>query len=366
MVTVARDFSPWAWAQRSSLGEEETMLAIRIHEPGGPEVLRYEEVDRPEPGPGQVLIELRAAALNHRDIWTRLGRQGARFFPVIPGSDGAGVVAAVGPGVGGVQTGDEVVINSVISDGTCEFCLAGQQSLCDHFNILGTPPLQGTYAEYVVLPAAMVYPKPRSLSWEEAAAFPLSSLTAYHLLVGRAQVRPGEVVLILGVGGGVAMFALQLAKLAGATAIVTSSSDAKLARAKELGADAGINYVTSDWVAEALRLTAGRGADIVVETVGAATWSGSLLAVRKGGRIAVCGGTTGNDGTTNLRDVFWRQVSILGSTMGNHREFVEVLRLYESGKLRPVIDSVVPLADAAKAHARMDAGTQFGKIVLRP
>jgi NADPH:quinone reductase-like Zn-dependent oxidoreductase len=337
--------------------------AIRLHEPGGLEVLRYEEVPTPTPGPGEALVRLRAAALNHRDVFIRLGRQLTDAMPFTPGSDGAGVVEAVGEGVANVQPGDEVVIYPVVPDNTCPACLAGQQSLCESFQILGGPR-DGTYAEYIVMPALNIYPKPKALSWEEAAAFPLAGLTAYRMVVSRAEVRPGELVLIHGIGGGVATFALQFAKAAGATVIVTSSSDQKLARAEGLGADHMINYAATDWRAEVRRLTNGRGVDVVVETVGAATWAGSLEAVRKGGRVAICGATTGTMAESNLRQIYWHQLTVIGSTMGTHAEFGQMLRLLEAGKVKPVVDTVMPLAEAGRAHQRMEEQGQFGKIVL--
>ena len=340
------------------------MRAVRIHEPGGPEVLRYEEVATPTPGPGEVLVQLRAACLNRRDVWIRRGMQGTHFFPCIPGSDGAGVVAALGPEVGGVAAGQEVVINPALSDDTCRFCQAGQHSLCQSFDIIGTR-VPGTYAEHIVVPASAAVPKPTALSWEEAAALPVAALTAYHLLFTRARLQAGETVLILGIGGGVATFALQMAKLAGAAVFVTSSSDEKLARAVKLGADATMNYRREDWAARALELTDGLGVGLVVETVGKETWADSLRAVRRGGRIAICGGTSGWSAETNLRDLYWRQVSVVGSTMGDRWEFARMLELYGSGRLRPIIDAVFPLAEAAHAHQRLDQQEQFGKIILR-
>lgn len=340
------------------------MRAVRIHEAGGPEVLRYEEVATPQPGPGEVLVQLRAAALNRRDIWIRTGRQGTAFFPCIPGSDGAGVVAAVGPGVASASEGQEVVVNPVLSDDTCRFCQAGLHSLCDNFDIIGTR-VRGTYAEYIVVPASALVAKPPTLSWEEAAALPVAALTAYHLLFTRARLRPGETVLVLGIGGGVATCALQLAKFAGATVFVTSSSDEKLAMAQKLGAAAAINYRREDWAARALELTDGLGVDLVVETVGKETWADSLRSVRRGGRIAICGGTSGYTAETNLRDLFWRQVSVLGCTAGDRWEFARMLELYGSERLRPVIDAVFPLAEAQEAHQRLDRQEQFGKVVLR-
>jgi zinc-binding alcohol dehydrogenase/oxidoreductase len=339
------------------------MKAIRIHQAGGPEALHFEEVPTPVAGFGEVLVRLRAAALNRRDIGIRLGRQLAEAMPFVPGSDGAGIVEAAGEGADSVRLGDEVVIYPVVADNTCHFCLAGQHSMCENFEILGGPR-DGTYAQYIVMPAVNIYPKPAPLSWSEAAAFPLASLTAYRMIVSRARVGPGERVLIHGIGGGVATFALQFAKAVGANVIATSGSDDKLARAEALGADELINYAKFDWQAEVNRITAGRGVDVVVETVGAATWQGSLQAVRKGGRVVLCGATTGLAAETNLRQIYWHQVEVLGSTMGTHAEFAQMLALYEAGRIKPVVDTVLPLAEAPRAHQRLEEARQFGKIVL--
>jgi NADPH:quinone reductase-like Zn-dependent oxidoreductase len=291
-------------------------------------------------------------------------------FPLVPGSDGAGVVEAVGGGVTRVRPDDEVVILPTMFCGVCRYCLAGQHSLCVRFDlktansgILGGPD-QGTYAQYIVVPERNVFPRPRNLSWEESAAFPLAGLTAYRLVVKRAGIRAGEQILIHGVGGGVATFALQIARAAGARVMVTSSSDQKLARARELGAEATVNYHDPSWEQAVLDWTAGLGVDLVVETVGAATWDSSLRLVGRGGRIAICGATSGQDIGTNLRAVFWNQLSILGTTMGTASEFAELIQLLEAGQVRPVVDRVFPLSETAAAHARMDEGEQFGKIVL--
>ena len=347
------------------------MFAVRVHRAGGPEELVYEEVPTPRPGPGEVQIALRGAALNHRDVWIRMGRQQTEHFPLILGSDGAGVVAELGPEVSRARVGDEVVILPTMFCGVCRFCLAGQQSLCVRFElssnsgILGGPA-NGTYAESIVVPERNVFRRPRGLSWAEAAAFPLAGLTAYRLLISRAGLRAGEQVLIHGIGGGVATFALQIARACGARVVVTSSSDEKLARARELGAEAAVNYRQDDWEQAVLEWTGGQGVDLVVETVGAATWASSLRLARRGGRIAICGATAGQDATQNLRQLFWSQLTIVGTTMGTAEEFARLLELLESGQVRPVVDRVFPLREAAAAHARMEAGEQLGKIVLEP
>lgn len=338
------------------------MFAVRLHTPGGPEALRFEALPSPRPGPGQALVRLRAAALNHRDLRIRRGDQ-QQPLPLVLGADGAGVVAELGPGVAGVRVGDEVLINPGLSDDVCDSCRRGRHSLCDRFRILGGPE-DGTYAQEVVVPAANLHPRPAHLSWEEAAALPLAALTAWRLLFTRAGLRPGETVLILGIGGGVATFALQFARLAGAAVLVTSRSDEKLERARALGAEAGINYTRQDWVKEVLALTGGRGVDVVFETVGMATWRGSLEVVARGGRIAICGATTGGDLSTNLSAILRRQISIVVSYMGDKGEFVDMLRLVERDRVRPLVDRVFPLARAAEAHAYLEAAAQMGKVVL--
>jgi NADPH:quinone reductase-like Zn-dependent oxidoreductase len=334
------------------------MKAIRFHQPGGPEQLQYDEVPTPKPGPGEVLVQLKAAALNHRDVWIRLGMQMADRLPLIPGSDGAGLVAELGPGVGTVKAGDAVVINPSLNWGDRE------DRPSPAFKILGGPD-PGTYAECIAVPAENVFPKPSPLSFEEAAAMPLASLTAWRAVLTRGQVRPGEQVVVLGIGGGVATFALQIARLAGASVIATSSSEAKLERARELGADLTINYTSEDWERIVLERTGG-GADVIIDSVGQQTWGKAIRTLRPGGRLVSFGATTGRTTEVDIRTVFWNQISILGTTMGSPREFAAMLQLYEAGRLKPVVDSGFPLQEAAAAHRRMDAGQQFGKIVLVP
>jgi NADPH:quinone reductase-like Zn-dependent oxidoreductase len=316
------------------------MRAIRIHEDGGPDVLRYEEVDDPTPGEGEVLVELRAASLNHLDVWIRKG-QPSVAKPRILGADGAGVIAG---------TGERVVINPGIVRG-------------GKTHIVGET-MDGTHAELIAMPRDYVHPIPGDLSFEEAAAFPLVFETAYRMLVTRARLQAGEWILIWGIGGGVATAALSLAKALGAHAIVTSSSDAKLERARELGADAVVNHATGDVVAHVKDVTAG-GAHVVVDDVGEATWKRTLDAARSEGRIVVCGATSGPNPPAALHRVWWKQLSILGSTMGTPDDFRGAYDLIAAGKARPVVDRVFPLAEAAEAHRRLEAGEQLGKIVLR-
>lgn len=342
------------------------MKAVVMRQHGGPEVVRLEELPDPSPGPGEVVVRIRAAAANHLDIWVRQGWPGLRLaFPHVLGSDGAGVVEAVGPGVAAVKAGDEVVVNPSLGCGRCERCLSGQENLCRRYAILGEH-VSGVMAERVALQARSVLPKPPNLSFEEAAAVPLTFLTAWHALVARAQVRPGETVLVHAAGSGVGTAAVQIAKLLGARVIATAGSDAKLEKARGLGADEVVNYETQDFVQEVKRLTAKKGVEVVFEHVGKKTWEGSILAAGVGGRIVTVGATTGYDPLTDLRHVFFRQLSVLGSTMGTAGELLEVLRFVAEGRLRPVVDRVLPLAEHAKAHEALSQRAQFGKIVLVP
>lgn len=315
------------------------MKAIRIHEDGGPEVLRYEDVPDPTAREGEVLIELRAASLNHLDIWIRKGLPSVPK-PRILGADGAGVIAG---------TDKRVVINPGIMSG-------------GKMHIVGET-MDGTHAELIAVPRDFVHPIPGDLSFEEAAAFPLVFLTAYRMLATRARLQEGEWVLIWGIGGGVATAALAIAKALGAQAVVTSSSDEKLARARELGADATVNHETEDVVARVKEITGG-GAHVVVDDVGEATWKRTLDAARSEARIVVCGATTGPNPPAALHRVWWKQLSILGSSMGSPEDFQAVWDLIDAGKARPVVDKVFPLAEARLAHERLEAGQQLGKIVL--
>jgi zinc-binding alcohol dehydrogenase/oxidoreductase len=321
--------------------------AVRIHEDGGPEVLRYEDAPDPVAGPGEVLIGLRAASLNHLDIWLRRGLPSAPK-PRILGADGAGVVVALGDGVDRFSEGDEVVINPGLDEGA---------------RIVGEH-MDGTHAELIALPAEYVYPLPDGLTFEQAAAFPLVFETAYRMLVTRGGLQEGEWVFVWGIGGGVATAAMQVARALGARVIVTSSSDEKLARAAELGADATVNHAEADVAAAVREATGGHGADIVVEHVGEATWKTSLQVAASGGRIAVCGATSGPNPPANLHRIWWKQLTVLGSTMGTQADFQAVYELVASGRAEPVVDKAFPLAEAAAAHEHLEAGRQLGKVVL--
>ena len=323
------------------------MRAVRIHEDGGPEVLRYEEAPDPTPASGEVLVRLRAASLNHLDLWLRQGLPSVPK-PRILGADGAGVVAVPGDDVDGFAEGDRVVLNPGLDDGA---------------RIVGEH-MDGTHADLIAVPADYVHPIPDDLSFEEAAAFPLVFATAYRMLATRAGLREGEWVLVWGIGAGVSTAALSVAKALGGRVLATSTSAEKLERARELGADAVVR-TEDDVVAEARALTNGAGMDVVVEHVGEATWKSSLQAVRKGGRVCVCGATSGPNPPANLHRIFWKQLSVLGSTMGTREDFAAVLELIASGRARPVVDRVFPIAEVREAHEHLERGGQLGKVVLR-
>jgi NADPH:quinone reductase-like Zn-dependent oxidoreductase len=325
--------------------------AVRIHEDGGPEVLLLEEAPDPVAGPGEVLVRLRTSALNHLDVWTRKGLPSVPK-PRILGADGAGEVQSLGEGVAGFEPGEPVVINPGIetSDGA--------------IHVIGEH-MDGTNAELIAVPATNVHPIPDGISLEEAAAFPLVFETAYRMLVTRAKVQPDEWVLLWGIGGGVSTAGLAIAKALGARTIVTSSSDAKLERAVDLGADVTVNHVDGDVKAAVREATGGHGADIVVEHVGEATWRTSLDAAARGGRIVVCGATSGPNPPSALHRVWWKELSILGSTMGTRADFEGAYDLVAAGRARPVVDHVYDLEDIRAAHERLEAGDQLGKIVLR-
>ena len=341
------------------------MKALALDAVGGLEHLAMREL--PDPvieAPGDVRVRIHAAALNRLDLFVAGGLPGVTYrFPHVVGSDGAGVVESVGSEVTGVRPGDRVMINPGTSCGRCAACREGDESLCQHFRVVGEHR-PGTAAEYVVVPSENLATVPADMPWAEAAAFSLATLTAWRMLTTRAGLRAGETVLIWGIGGGVAMAALQVARLLGARAIVTSGSDAKLEAARRHGADVAINHSTADTVAEVRRETGGRGADVVVDSVGEARWQESLRALRRGGRLVICGATTGPMVSLDLRRLFWHQWSVMGSTLGSRREYSEVVRHAHEGRLWPVVDAVVPLADGPAAFARLERGEQLGKLVI--
>ena len=342
------------------------MRAVTISAHGGLEQLELRtDLPVPEPASGEVRVRLQAAALNHLDVFTVGGLPGITIRPPwILGADGAGVVDAIGEGVTSVSSGDSVVINPGISDGTCEFCAAGEQSMCIRFGLLGEHH-PGTLADYIVVPARNVRPIPADIPMETAAAFTLATLTAWRMLVTRADVRATDDVLIWGIGGGVAQASMRIAKARGARVWVTSGSDEKLERAREMGADETINHRTTNVGKEIRARTGKRGVSVVVDSVGHDTWEQSLIALSRGGRLVTCGGTSGPTVQTDVRRLFWNQWTIMGSTMGNDSEFDAVTRELREGRLLPLIDSVHSLEDSRKAFERMNAGEQFGKIVVR-
>ncbi|GBD31712.1 MAG: alcohol dehydrogenase [Gemmatimonadales bacterium] len=349
----------------------DSMKALVMRGHGDLSQLAVDSVPKPEiRAPRDVLIRLSAAALNHLDLWTLRGLPGLSLeFPHVLGADGAGVVEAVGDGVRSVRPGDKVMINPGIACYACEYCDQGEHSLCLEYRLLGEH-LPGTLAEYIVVPEqnVAVIPVPPDphppITWREAAAFSLVTLTAWRMLMSRARLRPGEVVLIWGIGGGVSSAALKIAKLAGAFVIVTSSSDDKLATALSLGADVALNHREVDVAKEVRALTGKRGADVVVENVGEATWEQSLRALAKQGRLVTCGATTGPKVVTDVRRMFWNQYTLMGSTMGNLAEYREIVRLLGQGHLRPLVDSAFPLERAVEAFERLERGSQMGKIVI--
>ncbi len=341
------------------------MQALTLTALGGIDSLRVQDIPPPRLGAAdEVLVRVRAAALNHLDLFVLRGLPGVTYdFPHVMGADGAGIIEAAGPEVTRYQLGDRVMINPGISCNTCDTCLQGEQPLCPSYRLLGER-LPGTIAEYVVVPARNLAPAPEGMPWEQAAAFSLVSLTAWRMLVTRARLRPGETVLIWGIGGGVALAALQIAKLLGASVIVTSSSEAKLAAAKAMGADVALNHHTTDIPEEVRRLTERRGVEVVVDSVGEKTWERSLRCLGRRGRLVTCGATSGPRCVTDVRKLFWYQWEILGSTMGSHEEYRQVTQLAAQGRLWPVVDQVVPLAEAPRAFERLEHGTQLGKLVI--
>jgi len=342
------------------------LRALTISAHGGTEQLEVrDDLPVPDPLPGHVRVRLRAAALNRLDVFMLRGLPGLTIVPPwVMGADGTGVVDSLGEGVDSIGAGETVVINPGISDGTCEFCLAGEHSLCVRFKLLGEH-LPGTLAEYVVVPSRNVLAIPDRIPPERAAAYTLATLTAWRMLVTRARVTAGDEVLIWGIGGGVALAALQIAKDRGARVWVTSGSDEKLARARELGADETLNHRTMQVAKEIRARTRKRGVSLVVDSVGEATWAESLGALGRGGRLVTCGGTSGPQVQTDVRRLFWNQWSIMGSTMGNESEFDAVTAEFRAGRLAPVVDSVFDLDNGRAAFERLVAGEQFGKIVVR-
>ena len=340
------------------------MKAVLFHQFGGPEVLKYEDVPDVRPREDQILVKVRACALNHLDLWIRKGLPGVKL-PHINGSDIAGDVAEVGSYVESVKRGTRVLLAPMMFCNHCEQCTAGQQSFCRQFSVLGYGS-DGGNAEYIAVPEVNVIPIPESLSYDQAASVPLVFLTAWHMLVTRAHIKAGQTVLVLGGGSGVGSAAIQICKMLGATVIATAGDEPKLEKSRELGADHTVNHYKQKIAEEVRRVTSKAGVDIVFEHVGAATWEDSVRSLRPGGTLVTCGATTGTEAKFDIRVLFSRQLSFLGSYMGTMGDLHEVLKHVFSGKLKPVVDRVYPLSEARAAHERMEKSEQFGKIVLNP
>jgi len=340
------------------------MKAVRLHEFGGPDVLRYEEVPDPRPRKDQVLVRVRACSLNHLDIWVRKGLPGVNL-PHILGSDIAGEIAEIGEYVTGFQTGQRVLLAPMHFCGRCAKCVAGLQNQCREFTVLGNG-VDGGNCELIAVPAVNVIPIPDSLDFNQAASVPLVFLTAWHMLVGRAGIRPGQTVLVLGAGSGVGIAAIQIARMFHARVITTAGDEKKLEKGRALGADYGIDHYKQKISQEVRKITNKEGVDIVVEHVGAATWEESMKSLKPGGTIVTCGATTGPNAAFDLRFLFSRQLSFLGSYMGTMGELHEVLSHVFAGRLKPVVDRTFPLQETRAAHEYMDNSQMFGKIVINP
>jgi len=342
------------------------MKAVVVHEHGGLDKLSYEEVETPSPAQDEVLVQVKACALNHLDLWVRKGVPGQRMpLPMIPGSDVAGVIKKTGALVRGLRAGDRVVVAPGLSCGRCTPCLTGRDNLCASYGIVGENR-DGGCAEFLCVPAVNVIPIPGKLTFNEAAAIPLCFLTAWHMLATRAQVKPGEDVVVHAAGSGVSTAGIQIAKLLGARVFATAGSDAKLKKARELGADEVINYRKLDFFVELKRLTHKTGVDVILDHIGADTWQANIKSLKAGGRLVICGVTSGYEVATDLRYLFYRRLSLLGSTMGTKGELLQIMNLVERGMLRPVIDSTYPLKEIGAAHQRMESRKAFGKIVVNP
>ncbi|HZH02449.1 MAG TPA: zinc-binding dehydrogenase [Myxococcaceae bacterium] len=342
------------------------MKAVIFEGHGDAGVLAYRDLPAPTPAAGEVLVRVRAVALNHLDVWVRKGWSGLKLkLPHVLGSDVAGTVEALGAGVTDLKSDTPVVINPGISCGHCAACLRGQDNLCRDYRILGEH-LSGGYCELLAVPRQNIVPKPVNLSFDEAACLPLTFLTAWTMLARRARLGPGETVLIQAAGSGVGSAAVQIAKLLGATVIATASTDAKLIKAKGLGADQVINYVKQDFLAEVKRLTGRKGVDVVFEHVGGETFEKSVACLPYGGRLVTCGATSGAQVSLDLRVLFYKRLSLLGSTMGSKGDLFDLVRLVEAGRLRPVLDRTLPLSEAAAGHRLLEDRAQFGNIVLNP
>lgn len=340
------------------------MKAVRFHQHGGVDKLVLEDAADPTPGGGEIIVRVKACALNYLDIWERQGIPGVRFpFPHISGSDVAGIIESVGPGVDHLRPGEKTLVNPGLSCMTCEYCFQGKDNFCRRYSVLGYFT-DGGYAELVKVPAVNALPHPEGLDFTQAAAIPLVFMTAWHMLVERCRIEAGETVLVLGAGSGVGSAAIQIAKLFHSRVIATVGSEAKLEKARALGADFVIDHSRQKIRDEVRKITAKRGADIVFEHVGAATWQESTASLAHHGRLVTCGATTGYDVRVDLRSLFARQITMLGSYMGSKHELLTVLKLVREGLLRPVVSDVLPLAEAAQAQTLMENRSHFGKVVL--
>lgn len=343
---------------------ESAMQAMVLRRHGGPEVLEREEVELPDPGPREVQVRVRAVAMNHMDLWVRRGLPHLKLeYPHRLGCDIAGVVEKLGPGARAGKVGERVMLQPAISCGVCQSCLSGRDNLCRGYHILGEST-QGGYGELVNVPDTNLLPIPEGMSFTDAAALPLCTLTAWQMVFRKAKVQPGETVLVHAAGSGVSSIAIQLVKIAGAYVIATTGTDEKAEKAKELGADHVINYSKQDFVAEVRTLTKKRGVDVVLDHVGGDVFAKSIFAATWGGRIVTCGATAGPTPQIDLRHVFFRQIEILGSTMGSKGDLFAALPHIQSGAIKPVVDRVMPLWDAREAHEILEARKAFGKIVL--
>ncbi len=341
------------------------MKAVRIHQFGGPEVLMYEDVPDSQVRKDQVLVRVRACSLNHLDLWVRKGVTKEVKLPHIPGSDAAGEIVEMGEYITGFKTGQRVLVAPMHYCGHCEKCVAGVQNQCRAFTVLGNG-VDGVDCELFAAPADNVIPIPDSFDFNRAASVPLVFVTAWHMLVGRAAIRPGQTVLVLGAGSGVGIAAIQIAKMYHCRVITTAGDETKLAKARELGADFGINHYQQKISDEVRKITNKEGCDIVVEHVGAATWDESVKSLKTGGTLVTCGATTGSNVGIELRHLFARQLSIRGSYMGTMGELHEVLKHVFAGRLEPVVDRTFPLSEIRAAHEYLEKSQMFGKVVVNP
>jgi len=340
------------------------MKSVYLNQHGDESVLHYGELPDPAAGPGQILVEIKACALNHLDLWMRRGVPAIKVkMPHILGSDISGVVAQTGAGVTHVQVGQEVVLSPGVSCGHCQACLSGFDNNCREYGVLGEH-VPGGYAQLIAVPSPNIIPKPANLNFFEAAAFPLTFLTAWHMLVTQCQVRPGDWVLVLAAGSGVGVAAIQIAKLHNATVIAAAGSEAKLEKAQALGADFCINYEKQNFREEVRQITGKRGVDIVFEHIGEKTWDDSIKSLANGGRLVTCGATTGYRAVTDLRYVYFKNLKIFGNLMGSKSELLRIAEFFKTGQLRPVIDRVLPLTEAREGHRLLAQREQFGKVVL--